>query len=69
MTEAENKLKEEFRILGFILPEWLIRQNPTIQNIEGQDYFVTSDGVYFDAEQFRIPNVLYRWNLISKHSN
>ena len=69
MTEEEMRLKQELRSHGLEVPEWLVKQKPTLSNIEGVEYLVLPGGVYFEAEQFSLENSLKRWELIVRHSN
>lgn len=69
MTESLQQLREEYRKLGVILPEWLLRLNPVVEG----DYVVVEDStkgrVYFPKEQFTPDEVFKRYELITRFSN
>lgn len=68
MTDPQ-KLREEYKLKGFLLPEWLIRLEPYL---EGEMFVVVDEvkgKVYFPAEQFTIAEVQKRYELITRFSN
>jgi len=71
MNEEMKELRLRFQAIGLLLPEWLLRLNPRVDN--SGDYVVVEDeirgNVYFPAEQFSLEQVRYRNELITKHGN
>jgi hypothetical protein len=69
MTESLQQLREEYRKLGLIIPEWLIRLNPFVEG----DFIIVEDSVkgrvYFPREQFTVEEVQKRYELITRFSN
>lgn len=69
MTNEAEKARGEFRALGYIIPEWLLGQNPKLVTEGGRKYFVVEGGVAFEAEMFLAEEVMKRYELITRFSN
>ena len=69
MTSEQNRVRQEFRNLGYILPEWILGQNPKLINEGGNEFIVVDGGAAFEADQFRVESVMQRYELIQRFSN
>ena len=69
MTDGEARLWRYFCSAGYIVPEWLLKQQPILESFPNGDFYFRANEILYEAEQFSFVNVNIRYELISRHSN